>query len=536
MKKTLFLVLVVACLISPVMGETINYDYSDDSTYSEGYGINLASNTYNGYVYLLKAYDIGALQNVKSTYYSLGCTNGMRVRTTTPTVANYYPSWLSDTFDFTMSIGGSTIGYGDVLIINYCDSNGACYKVSFYYTFDNYDVSGYSGAQTLSLSIPDWEGNAGGLRYVSTENYGTCMGSTSTLYPLNSFTGNTMKSPIVTVQTDSLVEFHERLNYTLSDDDVMSLDFKRNSNSNLVKITGNETGIYYNKNEGIDLLLSVHDDFPLNIQVTNPTTSEIWNNSIPETSTPDEPDEPDEPETDPAEFTAYIYDAQTGNLISWSYLNKTYSGIAPLPTTTYDPDGVIQDVVYWEDTDYAVFTAGATGYETTTTTYNYTALTAPAGSTDNVMSFQLVPSASIGNSSYALSFFVSQEISSNSEVYTRSVDASINCNGVQHLTGPAGTTWFNVSAGDLEYTVSKNGFETLQGTVSVSGNTLETVYLTLGPEVPTISDDPDGDTGDIDPDAMHESVAEAYAQFGEFIPEAVMIACVLFLLSMFKKF
>ena len=329
------------------------------------------------------------------------------------------------------------------------------------------------------------------------------------------------------------VDFDQRISYATSDDGMsVELSLDRNDVSSYVTITGNSDLLFYSHAEPANIPLTTYYDIPLEVNVTNPYTGSIWSNLIPETTGP--------ATGDPAEFTSYIYDAQTGHLISGASTTKTYDDLSS--SSTSDPSGVVQDVVYWEDTAWASFTAYATGYYNSTVVFNYTStpLTLPdlmyaAPGSSNIQSFHLIQTTAPSNSTYALTFQIQQEISPNSGIFSRSVDATVNCDGIQHLTGPSGTTWYNVTAGSHAYTVSKNGFETVQGSVTVSTeNMMETAYLHLSQSEPTpIGNETSGEVGDED---MHEAVAEAYAEFAAFIPEAVMIGCVLFLLAMFKKF
>lgn len=506
MKKLIFFVLVIACLISPVMGETIDYDYSTSST---------------SYTTMLHN-DIYAYSNIHYFYTDDICyySSITSIRSSFPVSENlaeddYYEA------EFTLSIGSDVVGYGTYSLSSNRFLGVRTGNVVMTLLFDDYDVSGYSGAQTFILSI-DGDTDlpkAGAQRWTGHRTP-----------DVNFFTLGVIIGDVPIYQKTSVyqsIDFHQEIDYTYIDN-TLDLSMVKNGYNNGVSIISDDGYILYQSSNEDDFAIISPNINSAEVTVTNPYQDDDWVNIIPETST--STDLPD-----PAEFTAYIYDAQTGNLISWSCLNKTYSGEYALPSSTYDPDGVIQAVAYWDETDWALFTASATGYKPDTTEFNYTAATAPPGSSTQMI-FHLVPDGSIGNGSYALSFKVSQEISPTSELWTRSVDATVICDGEQHLTGPTGTTWFNVSAGDHPYTVAKNGFETVQGTVTVSGNMLQSVYLNLGPDTPTVDDPTGNESGEVGDEDMHTAVAEAYAQFGAFIPEAVMIACVLFLLSMFKKF
>ena len=526
--KNLIFVLLIACLISPVMAETIYFNDSIDMStgiYTDGSGGGRPQTVQP----CLTANEITALMNVATVSIKI---SDCYLVTSSVSTDYYYPEVdeLSNYYPFTLTTStGYEVGSGTALLTYRTAPDNRGIGADILLSFDSYDIGDLTGKQILRIGLTGFDYTKVGLTpatYLGYQNPGSL---TSGFYYTNT-DGSRSTTFDVTIQTDVKSEFSQILTYDYdSNTKILDFDYNRDGINNNVVVTGYDESIYYTQTTTDNIGLSIYNNTPVTFDIDNILSDTDWCVSIPETSTSDPSP------SDPAEFTAYIYDAQTGNLISWSCLNKTYSGEYALPSSTYDPDGVIQAVAYWDETDWALFTASATGYKPDTTEFNYTAATAPPGSSTQMI-FHLVPDGSIGNGSYALSFKVSQEISPTSELWTRSVDATVICDGEQHLTGPTGTTWFNVSAGDHPYTVSKNGFETVQGTVTVSGNMLQSVYLNLGPDTPTVDDPTGNESGEVGDEDMHTAVAEAYAQFGAFIPEAVMIACVLFLLSMFKKF
>lgn len=540
-KKSIFLVLFIACLIVPVMGEEQTINFTDSVDLSTGIAISLEtqSTPYVGKP-VLYANEITSMKGVKTVSVSIrNCA--ITTKADSSSSYYYYPTAeeISNYYPFTLeSSTGFVVGSGDALLTFKISNTGLATGANLILTFDSYDIGTLTGTQKLTVELSGFDYSHISIGCSPYDPYRAPGNVTTGFY----YTTSSGSIPIrfnAIIQTDLFSDFSQTLTYDYHEDTkIIDMSYDRNGLNNEIVITGSDSDIYYTRTESENINLSIYDNIPIIYDIENTLTQNDWTISIPETSIPDEPGPSLQ---DPAEFTSYIYDAQTGHLISGASTTKTYDDLSSSQTS--DPSGVVHDVVYWEDTSWASFTASAAGYSNSTVVFNYTStpLTLPdlmyaAPGSDNVQSFHLIPTALPSNSSYALTFQVQQEISPNSGIFSRSVDASVSCDNIQHLTGPSGTTWFNVTAGSHAFTVSKNGFETVQGTSVVSAeNMMETVYLHLSQEEPTASvgNETSGEVGDED---MHEAVAEAYSEFGAFIPEAVMIGCVLFLLSMFKKF
>ncbi len=509
MKKLFFIaVLMGIFVISSVSAETISYDFS---YLGEGLTrMSVLDGNANADIRYLYISDIAQFAGLKSVIHGF---------------ETYYPTTIS-TLNYadcpvTFKIGGNIVGSGTYAWNKLKNSAGTVTGFTFLVVTDDWDVSAYSGSQFVEMVLDDPD-----LYMHSTVRAKTYTGDPNGMAGCRLALTTAGYWQFGKTKTYHEIDFHQTLEYAVNGG-AIDFVFNRNNFANQVKIINSAGLTLYDAINSENLNQQFYENNWLNISVYNPfyPSEPPWFNQIPETTGPSL--------LDPAEFTAYVYDAQTGNLISWSWLNKTYSGEYALPSTTHDPDGVIQDVVYWDETDWAHFTASATGYLPDTTGFNYTAETAPGGTTTQ-MTFHLVPDGSLGNNSYALSFMINQEISPSSEIFTRAIDATVTCDGEQHLTGPTGTTWFNVTSGEHTYTVAKNGFETVQGTTTISGNMLQTVYLHLSPDVPTTDNTTGGGDGD-EQDPIHQGIEDTYADLGKIIPGGVMLVCLLFLMKVIKK-
>lgn len=516
------------------MGETITdtvyYDYTDSTSTGILQGAWSTIAQPNQQICYLYAKDISALQNVESVYIRYAPTfiyDGY---------SPYYPDYddLLNTYTFDLKIKGTgtIVGYGDVTISFITDSAGRATKAEFYFEFDSYDVSGLSGANVFEADIS-------GFTTLSFNNYNgdnSNPGSITTgFYAVNSISkvsGNANTN----IQTNSRSELHQQLTYNYnSDTKILYAYVEKNNTANMVTITGNDSTVYYTRQDSDDIELNIYDNTPVVVNVTNPYSSEIWSDTLP-TTRPTGPS----PTDNTATLTSYVYDAVTGHLLGDGHtVYNWYEGTNTYGSCTW-PGGVSHTTIDWSGETACNITYGADGYSNSTTqkyvasVLDTSGIYLAVGDEITVSAYLMPTGGGPTNTTYYLSFEVVQEVAPNSGILFLATDAAVTCDGEQRLTGPTGTTWFNVTAGTYDYTIQKNGFETVQGSVSVSGNTKESVTLYQTMAVPTVP--PDSNSTEIDPEQMHESVAEAYAEFGAFIPEAVMIGCVLFLLSMFKKF
>lgn len=524
MRKLLFIVMLILCVcIFTVSAEQIHYDYTDSGSGTSSVHSSSGAGAAMG----------GLIFEEMSAYTSF--TTLVFGVERAPFGS---PDWTSKTTDVQFSIDGDTIGTGTYTVTNVWNSDRTsvdsvigCFEV------ESWDVYGYSGIQFVDIDFED--------EYFENKYYASQV-SSSVVYQLTShaeFKSDGIHGVFLKYATNDYIlygpyeatayyatDFHQVLTY--SENDIYMDIYLDRGNKESDMTIANESGAYlwYSNSDDIDEDLKIYDK-PIWVNVTNPYTSNIWTNLIPETTTPTVADTT-------AMIHSYVYDAVTGHLLGSGH-NVSVLYDSGSSSETQWPSGVSHTTIDWSDETACNLTYSADGY-TDSPTQKYVAssldtsgIFLQVGDEVTTSAYLMPTGGGPTNTTYYLSFEVLQEVAPNSGVLSRSSDAAVTCDGEQRLTGPVGTTWFNVTAGTYPYTVSKNGFETIQGSVTVSDNTVESVTLYQTMAEPTLSENT---TGEVDPEAMHEAVAEAYNEFAGFIPEAVLIACVLFLLSMFKKF
>ena len=473
-KKIIFLVLLV-CLISPVMGETINFDYGEDTTSSQTWGGDYTNKFTRGIV-SFKALELSALTDITEIDLVLKSDNSQRFRLSTGEV--YYPDWYTDTFDFTMSISGTQIGAGEVTIINSVDVSGAAYRLEMVFIFESYDVTGYTGTQYLTFSIPGWEGNNAGI-FVCPNGGGFPPSDyyNDRVYPFNNG-GYIPGQPDIRCQTSTTYQIHQSVTYDILDK-LININYSRNGYPNLVNVTGDDLDSYYYKNSYEDFNLNVYDNSPITIRVNNPALSEDWVIQIPETSTPG-------PVYDSIIHMS-VYDAVTRNLINGHNVTLQYDDNSPIFTTWDGP--ISHTSIDWFNGQAANVTYSAEGYDPSPT-HRYVMsvvdlsgqwLKAGESRTGNVYLNPIAPPSNV--TAYAI-FDVLEDMPNGNTFY--SSGAAVTIGNTTLITAGQGSCSFELSPGNYQYIVKKVGYQTVSGSfVLGASNKYITVNLPKVQTAPT---------------------------------------------------
>lgn len=454
-------------------------------------------------------------------------------------------------FDCDYKIGSDVIGNGEfqVTMIKQVIYPYDIKNAIVIYTFENWDVSGYSGAQIVTIDYDDVQG----LDVFTSAGWSTITGDTSNAVPAFDFVKVAASQSLALYDTDygeiaynmifpyggyltnvncmvesglDITVYHnidfEQDFYFTDFEDYYSFEYTKNSNGNYISVVDSVGNYLYSSNDIDDISVNFFNyNIPYVLNVTNPFVTDGETYDYFEWVLPPEEDE---------DLIVNVYDADSYAII-----------VGPSVTVTDDitSSNETQISTYGESLHFTIdpthtytITANKTGYDpyeasyTPAYPYNY--------------GVYLVPELEEVSGSHYLHLYV-KDSEHLTAVFNAAVKISNSTKTYYGSTAPSGYVAFRLQDGE-EYSlsISKTDYYSLTDTVNITADTSKTVYLTALPDAtPTWAITPTATgTGGVTPtpvpwtgdeDQIMDSGLNIYLQFHELI---IMVGCLAILLGL----